>query len=146
MARLSPWTAQCTAVEPSGAVWFGSAPPLSSERTASTVPSLAASTSPRSSAAKDAEAHKSPSATMMLRQKATALASRACCASALVVEQQLAGAVAQLRDRHDHVIEDRHEQIRHRRVRCVVEAVAGLELAVQLARHQHRQVVVTMQV
>src|SRR6185503_3166626 len=146
MARLSPWTAQCTAVEPSGAAWFGSAPPLSSERTALRLPFLAASTRAVPSAANDAVAHNRASVTPMDRKTAMCSASRACRARTLVVEQQLPGAVAQLRDRHTHVIEHGHEQVGHRRVRCVVEAVAGLELAVQLARQQDGQVLVTMKV
>src|SRR6185436_12221960 len=125
MARLSPWTAQCTAVEPSGAAWFGSAPLLSSERTESRLPFLAASTSPGPSATSDAEAHRSPTATVMHRKTVMASASRACGVDALVVEQQLPGTVAQLRNRHSHVIEHRHEQVRHRRIRCVVERVTG---------------------
>src|SRR6185503_21000197 len=123
MARLSPWTAQCTAVEPSGADWFGSAPLLSSERTALILPFLAASTSAVPSAANDAVAHNRASATPKHRKTAMCSASRASRARALVVEQQLPGAVAQLRDRYAHVIEHGHEQVGHRRVRCVVETV-----------------------
>src|SRR5688572_22041403 len=117
MSRWSRWTAQCTAVEPSGAASFGSAPLLSSERTALKSPFLAASTSAGSLAARVPATHRIPSATPINARiistllppfgaatRSNVLTSGAWLHRVLVVEQQLPGAVAQLRDRHAGVI------------------------------------------
>src|SRR5690242_11277118 len=121
ISRLSRCTAQCTAVDPSAPVPLGSAPPLSSVRTAARSPLFAASTSAGPPAAEsDTQMHRNPNAIEMTRR----MALRLCGPDGLpVIEQQLAGAVSQLRDRHADVIEQRHEQVGHRRIRRVVEVV-----------------------
>src|SRR5688572_8966672 len=62
------------------------------------------------------------------------------------LERQPAGAVAELVDADADLVEQRDEQVRHRRVERVLDVIAGLERAGQLARHQRRQIGMAMQV
>src|SRR4051794_15456277 len=173
MSGSSFCTAQCSAVAPSGAAWLTFAVPLSSVRTLSRSPALAASTSeagPADNPTAAAKISAAPVPTRCLfitnsrpvnrpqtqpprsRRSLNPFAGtlRVPCGDPLSWLQacEMPGAVGNLLDRDAQLVEERHAEVHERRVQLVFQVPPALELPAAVTadddRHVDRGVVIAV--